>query len=222
MYQLLQAVAFIHSRRYLHRDIKPGNLLLSNNCLKIADFGLARALTEPSRPYTPEVCTLWYRAPEILLLNGQYGPELDVWSCACIFYELITRDGLFKGDSDIDQIHKIFQILGTPSPQEWPEIASLLKPGFEKPRRRLADYCPQLDVDDAGFDLLEVSSFKQKMLVFNPLHRISANIALQHPYFAEFNGLELEEMLATSLRMPLTERKQNSQEEMLLNQVQTK
>jgi serine/threonine protein kinase len=156
MFQLLSSVAFVHSRRYLHRDIKPGNLLMSNYLLKIGDFGLARALTEPSRPYTPEVSTLWYRAPEVLLLHGRYGPELDVWSCACVFFELLTNKGLFKGDSEIDQVHKIFHILGTPTGQEWPEIAGLFKNDTPKPRRRLAEYCPELNVEDLGFDLLEV------------------------------------------------------------------
>ena len=159
MYQLLQAVAYIHSKRYLHRDIKPANILLSGLTLKLGDFGLARALTEPSRPYTEEVSTLWYRAPEVLLLSGKYGCEADVWSCACVFYELVKRDSLFKGDCDIDQIHKIFDVLGTPTIHEWPDLATTkvaLKNDNRRPRRSLIEYCPDLNLDDDGFDLLDV------------------------------------------------------------------
>jgi serine/threonine protein kinase len=202
MFQLLQAVTYIHSKRFLHRDIKPGNILLSGLTLKLGDFGLARALTEPARPYTEEVSTLWYRAPEVLMLSGKYGCEADVWSCACVFYELITKDGLFKGDSDIGQIHRIAEILGTPNVQEWPDYAKnkfAQKTDTVRPKRTLFEYCPDLNLDELGFDLLE------KMLVYNPAHRISAAIALQHPYFKELRGLEMDEFLGTPATSPLTE-----------------
>ena len=77
--------------------------------LKIADFGLARAFAIPARPYTHEVVTLWYRAPEILLGSIEYSTPIDIWSIGCIFVELVTKQPLFTGDSEIDQLYRIFR-----------------------------------------------------------------------------------------------------------------
>lgn len=103
---------FCHQRRVLHRDLKPQNLLIDNNGnLKIADFGLARAFGVPVRAYTHEVVTLWYRAPEVLLGSPRYSCPVDIWSVGCIMAELITKKPLFQGDSEIDQLFRIFRYL---------------------------------------------------------------------------------------------------------------
>ena len=122
MFQLMRGVSEIHSKRLIHRDIKSSNILIKGDVLKIADFGLARSLAEPNRPYTVEVSTLLYRAPEVILLEGRYSNEIDIWSCACVFFEIVTSSHLFAADSDIDLINRIFQYLGTPSKEDWPEI----------------------------------------------------------------------------------------------------
>ena len=83
--------------------------------IKIGDFGLARTFSLPVRPYTQEVVTLWYRAPEILLGSAEYSTPIDVWSIGCIFAEMITKKPLFIGDSDLDQLYRIFRVLGTPN-----------------------------------------------------------------------------------------------------------
>jgi cyclin-dependent kinase 2 len=93
--------------------------------LKIADFGLARAFNLPLRPYTHEVVTLWYRAPEILLGTLEYSTAVDIWSVGCIFFELITKMPMFPGDSEIDQIYRIFRTLGTPDETIWPGVTKL-------------------------------------------------------------------------------------------------
>eukprot|EP01017_Pseudomicrothorax_dubius_P049901 TRINITY_DN934_c0_g5_i3.p1 TRINITY_DN934_c0_g5~~TRINITY_DN934_c0_g5_i3.p1 ORF type:complete len:329 (+),score=105.05 TRINITY_DN934_c0_g5_i3:117-1103(+) len=187
LYQLLAGLAFCHSHRVIHRDLKPQNLLLDKNAvLKLADFGLARAFTLPIRTYTHEVVTLWYRAPEILLGQKVYSTPVDIWSVGCIFAEMAQKRPLFMGDSEIDQIFKIFRILGTPNEVTWPGVNSL--PDFKQTFPKwspspIAKYVTNLD--PIGLDLL------QKMIAYDPAARISARDALSHPYFEELDKSKL-------------------------------
>lgn len=182
-YQMLLGIAFCHSRRILHRDLKPQNLLIdSTGALKLADFGLARAFGIPIRPYTHEVVTLWYRAPEILLGAKQYSTPIDVWSIGCIFAEIATQEPLFPGDSEIDQLYKIFTILGTPTEELWPGVSKLpdFSPLFPKwAPKALSGIVHTLP--PSGIDLL------QRMLVYSPSKRISAKAALDHPFFDDLD-----------------------------------
>jgi cyclin-dependent kinase len=153
--------------------------------LKLADFGLARAFGVPLRTYTHEVVTLWYRAPEILLGGRQYSTGVDMWSVGCIFAEMATRKPLFPGDSEIDEIFKIFRILGTPTEADWPGVTSFpdFKSSFPKWERKQDDEMVNADgikiLGENGLDLLE------SMLVYDPAGRISAKQAVHHPYFTE-------------------------------------
>lgn len=126
MFQLLDGIRFLHSRRILHRDLKPQNLLLNEHgVLKIADFGLARTFGIPLRAFTHEVVTLWYRAPEILLGSRHYSTAMDMWSIGCIFGEMVLNRPIFPGDSEIDELFRIFQVLGTPDQDSWPSVKDL-------------------------------------------------------------------------------------------------
>lgn len=181
MYQLLSGLDWCHRNRVLHRDLKPQNLLVDRAQLrlKIADFGLARVFGVPMRVYTHEVVTLWYRAPEILLGQAVYHSSVDIWSVGCIFAEMVCRVPLFPGDSEIDQLFKVFRVLGTPCESMWPGVSALpdFKDTFPKwPTRPLREVVPMLE--PAGLDLL------QRMLQYVPGQRISAQDALRHPYFA--------------------------------------
>ena len=110
LHQICQGIMYCHQRRTMHRDLKPQNLLIDKNgVIKLADFGLARAFGIPIRVYTHEVVTLWYRAPEVLLGAQRYSCAIDIWSIGCIFSEMATRRPLFHGDSEIDQLFKIFR-----------------------------------------------------------------------------------------------------------------
>jgi len=124
MYQIIVAMSYCHCQRVFHRDLKPNNILLDKEKMeiRIADFGLARAYSLPLKPYTHEVVTLWYRAPEILLGAKEYSLGVDSWSIGCIFYELVHNKIFLAGDSEIDQIFKIFKLLGTPDKDSWPGV----------------------------------------------------------------------------------------------------
>jgi serine/threonine protein kinase len=110
MHQILNGIAFLHSKRVLHRDLKPQNILVNHRGeVKLADFGLSRLYGTPIKPYTPKVVTLWYRAPEILLGCEEYSTGVDIWAAGCIMAELYISQPLFKGDSAIGQLFQIFK-----------------------------------------------------------------------------------------------------------------
>ncbi|KAL3818674.1 hypothetical protein ACJIZ3_004579 [Penstemon smallii] len=126
MLQLLGGIKYLHDNWVLHRDLKTSNLLLNNQGeLKICDFGLARQYGSPLKPYTHLVVTLWYRAPELLLGAKQYSTAIDMWSLGCIMAELLSKEPLFNGKSELDQLDKIFRVLGTPNEAIWPGCTKL-------------------------------------------------------------------------------------------------
>jgi len=151
--------------------------------LKLADFGLARLSGLPNGPYTYEVVTLWYRAPELLLGASRYSAAVDVWSVGCIFAEMATGLPLFPGRSDIDQLIKIFQRRGTPNPAIWPGVDRLphYNPEFPRwPERPITDFVPIEALGSANAaDLLT------SLLQYDPDRRLVCRQAMQHGYFSE-------------------------------------
>ncbi|XP_065189214.1 cyclin-dependent kinase 1-like [Sycon ciliatum] len=187
LYQICLGIVYCHSHRVLHRDLKPQNLLVGNNgVIKLADFGLARAFGIPVRIYTHEVVTLWYRAPEILLGSQRYACPMDVWSIGTIFAELVQKRPIFHGDSEIDQLFRIFRTLGTATDDTWPGVTKLpdYKPTFPRWKAQpFSKIVPSLKTE--GVDLL------QRMLQYDPARRISAKQALNHSYFEDLDRSKL-------------------------------
>ncbi|XP_037061675.1 serine/threonine-protein kinase MAK isoform X1 [Peromyscus leucopus] len=179
MYQILQGLAFIHKHGFFHRDMKPENLLcMGPELVKIADFGLARELRSQP-PYTDYVSTRWYRAPEVLLRSSVYSSPIDVWAVGSIMAELYTFRPLFPGTSEVDEIFKICQVLGTPKKSDWPEgyqLASSMN--FRFPQ------CIPINlktlIPNASTEAIQLMT---EMLSWDPKKRPTASQALKHPYF---------------------------------------
>ncbi|XP_022129331.1 serine/threonine-protein kinase MAK [Pieris rapae] len=183
-FQVLQGLAHMHRHGFFHRDLKPENLLCAGpDLVKIADLGLARE-TRSRPPYTEYVSTRWYRAPEVLLRDPHYGAPIDLWALGCIIAELYTSRPLLPGNSEIDQLHKMCAVLGTPN---WPEghaLAASLR--IRLPASTgipLARAVPRASA--AALALLAA------LLRFPPGERPTATQALRYPYFAVGTGLVL-------------------------------
>merc|ERR1712226_1387139 len=184
MIQLLRAISHLHDNWILHRDLKSSNLLLSHNgILKVGDFGLAREYGSPLQAYTAIVVTLWYRAPELLLGIKEYSTAIDVWSCGCIFGELLLMNPLFPGESELDELNRIFKLLGTPNEKIWPGYNKLPAPQkmkfIEYPYATLRQKFPVNMLTESGMDLMK------RFLTYDPKQRISCDQALDADYFQE-------------------------------------
>ncbi|KAH8680557.1 mitogen-activated protein kinase SLT2/MPK1-like protein [Xylariales sp. PMI_506] len=184
IYQILCGLKYIHSANVLHRDLKPGNLLVNADCeLKICDFGLARGFSvnpEENAGYMTEyVATRWYRAPEIMLSFQSYTKAIDVWSVGCILAELLGGRPFFKGRDYVDQLNQILHILGKPDEETLQRIGSSRAQDYIRnlpymPRKPYHHLFPNASPD--ALHLLDL------MLAFDPASRISVEAALQHPY----------------------------------------
>ncbi|KAM4718967.1 serine/threonine-protein kinase MAK isoform 2-T2 [Anableps anableps] len=179
MFQVLSGLAFVHKHGFFHRDMKPENLLcMGPELVKIADFGLAREIRSKP-PYTDYVSTRWYRAPEVLLRSSTYSSPIDLWAVGCIMAELYTLRPLFPGNSEVDEIFKICQVLGTVKKMDWPEgyqLASAMN--FRFPQcvpTNLKTLIPNASK--------EAIALMQDLLQWDPKKRPTAVHALRYPYF---------------------------------------
>lgn len=190
MKQILAGTSHMHNLWFLHRDLKTSNILVHRSGrVALCDFGLARRYEDPPRALTQLVVTLWYRAPELLFGEARYGPAIDVWSLGCIFGELICQEAIMQGQGELDQIDKIFDMVGAPTEANWSDFDKLPSAGmfrWKSPKeiglaKRFPVNAPphfrQTFLDGNGFDLL------RQMLALDPKKRITAEQALKHPYF---------------------------------------
>ncbi|KAI7020460.1 hypothetical protein D0867_05514 [Hortaea werneckii] len=183
MLMLQRAIYFCHANGVLHRDIKPNNLLIAaNGEIKLADFGLARAMADPYQPMTYDTVTIWYRPPELFFQAQHYGGAVDIWSCGCVFAELISRDVLFRAwpESEINMIQLICEKVGTPTEDNWPGVTKLkgyLVPGVIPVKPKEEWMAAFRSIGEMGVDLLV------KMLMLDPRVRLTAEGVLKHEFW---------------------------------------
>ena len=180
LYQILRAIYFLHSANIIHRDFKPSNVLINEDCtVKLCDFGMSRGVQEKDLQLTEYVVTRYYRAPEVMLSSHHYTKKIDVWSIGCTFAELLSKKFLFPGENYIAQIKLIIDVLGSPKIEDLDFITNSSAKSFVMQFKNVKakDFKDILKYDnDEALDLVK------HMLVFNPEKRYSIEDALNHPY----------------------------------------
>jgi len=201
MQQMIEGLFYIHNNKIIHRDMKAANILITKQgILKLADFGLSRAISISTKGkgnrYTNRVVTLWYRPPELLLGERNYGTAVDMWGCGCIMAEMWTRSPIMQGNTEQHQLTLIAQLCGTFSSEVWPGVESMdLFSKMEIPKgtkRRVKERLKPYVKDAYGCDLID------KLLSLDPTQRPDADSALNHDFFwTDPMPCSLERMLST-------------------------
>jgi len=198
MFQLCKSIEHLHKNGIFHRDVKPENVLLRAEKVKLGDFGSCRSVFS-KQPYTEYISTRWYRAPECVLTDGYYNHKMDIWSIGCVMYEIMTLHPLFPGANEVDQVAKIHDVLGTPSQSTLDKLRKYKSRSldFNFPYKRgtgLAKMIP--------FGSKDCRELLLQLLVYDPDDRISARQAVRHPFFKEMRDLEKKQSAAAPAAEP--------------------
>ncbi|KAM8792435.1 mitogen-activated protein kinase 4-like isoform 1-T1 [Eudromia elegans] len=192
MYQLLRGLKYIHSANVLHRDLKPANIFISTEdlVLKIGDFGLARIVDQhySHKGYLSEgLVTKWYRSPRLLLSPNNYTKAIDMWAAGCILAEMLTGRMLFAGGHELEQMQLILETIPVIHEEDKEELLRVMPTFISSTwevRRPLRKLLPE--VNSEAIDFLE------RILTFNPMDRLTAEMGLQHPYLSPYSCPEDE------------------------------
>uniref|UniRef100_A0A8C3W9Z9 MOK protein kinase n=1 Tax=Catagonus wagneri TaxID=51154 RepID=A0A8C3W9Z9_9CETA len=184
MYQLCKSLDHMHRNGIFHRDVKPENILIKQDVLKLGDFGSCRSVFS-KQPHTEYISTRWYRAPECLLTDGFYTYKMDLWSAGCVLYEIASLQPLFPGANELDQISKIHDIIGTPAEKTLSKFQQSRAMSFDFPFKK-GSGIPALT---AGLSP-QCLSLLHAMVAYDPDERVTAHQALQHPCFQEQRAAE--------------------------------
>mmetsp|Transcript_54655 Transcript_54655/g.153779 ORF Transcript_54655/g.153779 Transcript_54655/m.153779 type:complete len:494 (+) Transcript_54655:88-1569(+) len=203
MYELLKALDHMHRNGIFHRDVKPENLLLLDDEIKLADLGSCRGIYS-RQPYTEYISTRWYRAPECLLTDGYYNFKMDLFAAGCVWFEIVALFPLFPGQNEMDQIQKIHNVLGTPDPEllvrKFKRNASHMDFNFpEKRGTGIERLVPHADPD-----LVEIL---KKLIRYDPDERILARQALKDPYFRDVRDADKERTPGSAPQLGQADRK---------------
>lgn len=190
MFEVLKALDYMHRNGIFHRDVKPENLLLLDDEIKLADLGSCRGIYS-KQPFTEYISTRWYRAPECLLTDGYYNFKMDLFAAGCVWFEIVALFPLFPGKNEMDQIHKIHNVLGTPDPE-------LLNRKFKRHASHMDFNFPERK--GTGIEKLvphadpELTELLKKLIKYDPDERALARQALKDSYFTDVREAEKERM----------------------------
>jgi len=184
----------MHRKGIFHRNIKPENILLTGDLVKLADLGSCHG-TQGEHPFTEYISTRWYRSPECLMTDGYYDQKMDIWGAGCVMFEILTLVPLFPGKNELDMIHKIHSVLGTPSQHvldRFKKHASHLDFNFpQKAGSGLEKLLSHVSPD--CLDLLK------QLLIYDPEKRITSEQVLQHEYFRDMVEMEKQREFQSTL-----------------------
>jgi cell division cycle 2-like protein len=187
MKSIAEGLKYLHENDIMHRDIKPGNIFIDENCnVKIGDFGSSRIINSSIKSVTPMVGTKWYKAPEIILGRKDYDKYVDIWSFGCLFAELYLLEPLFPGNTDFEMINYIFNFLGL-SQEDKQIIQTNLEFNLQEKDEKIWEKTFDC-ADEEALDLLK------KMLIVNYEKRITIDKILEHPFLigeAKYNQVNL-------------------------------